>query len=92
MLMWQRPCPRSPPGLCEEADLHRLDEDPLRVVSETLQLDAAGALSLLLAPKVKPDGYGDGLCRACTLHAPAHRAVSRDPLLTYHHQSHIHIG
>ena len=31
--------PRSPPGLCEEADLHRLDEDPVRVVSETLQLE-----------------------------------------------------
>jgi hypothetical protein len=37
MLTWQRPCPHSPPGLCEETDLHRLDEDPVRVVSETLQ-------------------------------------------------------
>jgi hypothetical protein len=34
---------RSPPGLREKADLHRLDEDPVRVVSETLPLDAAGA-------------------------------------------------
>jgi hypothetical protein len=29
--------------LREETDLHRLDEDPVRVVSETLQLDAAAA-------------------------------------------------
>ena len=41
--MWQRPWPRSSPRLLhEETDLHRLDEDPVRVVSETLQLDAAG--------------------------------------------------
>jgi hypothetical protein len=25
------------------------------------------------------------------LRPPAHRAISRDPLLTYHHHSHIHI-
>jgi hypothetical protein len=41
VLTWQRPWPRSQPGLCEEADLHRLDEDLVRVVSETLQLDVA---------------------------------------------------
>jgi hypothetical protein len=36
--------PRSSPWLLyEETDLHRLDEDPVRVVSETLQLDVAGA-------------------------------------------------
>jgi hypothetical protein len=29
--------PRSPPGLREETDLHRLDEDLVHVVSETLQ-------------------------------------------------------
>ena len=27
--------------------------------------------------KAQWDGYSDGLCRACTPHAPAHRAVSR---------------
>ena len=43
MLTWQRPWPRSPPRLREETDLDRLDEDPVRVVSETLQLDAARA-------------------------------------------------
>jgi hypothetical protein len=31
--------PRSPPGLCEETGLHRLDDDPVRVLSETLQLE-----------------------------------------------------
>jgi hypothetical protein len=30
---------RLPPGLREETGLHRLDEDPVRVVSETLQLE-----------------------------------------------------
>jgi hypothetical protein len=29
--------------------------------------------------KAEPDGYSDGLCRACAAYAPAHRAVSRDP-------------
>jgi hypothetical protein len=77
--------------LREETDLHRLDEDPVRVVSETLQLDAAGACLFSYLQKAKPVGYGDGLCRACTLYAPAHRTISRDPLLTYHHHSHIHI-
>ena len=37
MLTWQRPWPRFPPRLREETDLDRLDEDPVRVVSETLQ-------------------------------------------------------
>jgi hypothetical protein len=40
---WQRPWSRSPSGLREETDLHRLDEDLVRVVSETLPLDAARA-------------------------------------------------
>jgi hypothetical protein len=36
--------PRSPPGLLrEESDLHKLDEDPVRMVSQTLQLHAARA-------------------------------------------------
>jgi hypothetical protein len=33
--------PRLPPRLREETDLDRLAEDPVRVVSETLQLDVA---------------------------------------------------
>jgi hypothetical protein len=41
--------------------------------------------------KAKPDGYSDGLCRAYAHHAPAHRAVCRDPLLRHHHHCHIHI-
>ena len=49
--------------LREETDLHRLDEDPVRVVSETLQLDAAGACLFSYLLKAKPDGYSDGLCR-----------------------------
>jgi hypothetical protein len=49
-------------------DLHRLDEDPLRVVSETVQLDAAGACLLSYLLKAKPDGYSDGLCRTCAPH------------------------
>jgi hypothetical protein len=36
------------------------------VVSETLQLDAAGACLFSYLQKAKPVGYGDGLCRACT--------------------------
>ena len=84
--------PRSPPGLREETGLHRLDEDPVRVVSETLQLDAAGACLFPYLLKAEPDGYSDALCRACTPHAPAHRAVSRDPLLRHHHHSQILMG
>ena len=80
MLTWQRPWPRSPPGLREEAeDLDRLGEDLVRVVSETLQLDAAGACLFSYLLKAEPDGYSDGLCRACSPHALAHRTVSRDP-------------
>jgi hypothetical protein len=67
--------PRSPPGLLrEETDLDRLDEDPVRVVSETLQLDAAGACLFSYLLKAKPEGYSDGLCRPCI---PANRTVSR---------------
>ena len=53
MLKWQRHWPRSSPRLLrEESGLNRLDEDPVRVVSETLQRDAAGAclFSYLLEP------------------------------------------
>ena len=39
------------------------------MVSETLQLEAC-LFSYLL--KAEPDGYSDGLCRACAPHAPAH--------------------
>jgi hypothetical protein len=84
--------PRLPPRLLhEETGLDRLDEDLVRVVSETLQLDAAGACLFSYLLKAKPDGYSDGLCRACTPYAPAHRAVSQDPLLRHHHHCHIHI-
>jgi hypothetical protein len=65
VLAWQRPWPRSPPGLREETDLHRLDEDPVRVVSETLPLDAVGACHFSYLLKAEPDGYSDGLCRTC---------------------------
>jgi hypothetical protein len=44
----------------------------VRVVSETLQLDAAGACIFSYLLKAKPDGYSDGLCRLCAPHAPAH--------------------
>jgi hypothetical protein len=79
VLTWQRPCPRSPPGLHDETGLYRLGEGLGRVVSETLQLDAAGACLFSYLLKAEPDGYSDGLCRPCAPHAPAHRAVSRDP-------------
>jgi hypothetical protein len=72
--------PRLPPRLLhEETGLHRLDEDPVRVVNETLQLDAAGACLYSYLLKSKRHGYSDGLCRACAPHAPAHRAFSRAP-------------
>ena len=62
--------PRSSAGLREETDLHRLDEDPVRVVSETLQLDAARACLFSYLLKAKPDGYSDGLCRTYAPYAP----------------------
>jgi hypothetical protein len=63
--------PRSPPRLLhEETDLHRLDEDPVRVVSETLQLDVALACLVSYLLKAEPDGYSNGLCHACAPHAP----------------------
>ena len=44
------------------------------MVSETLQLDAAGACLFSYLLKAEPDGYSDGLCRACAPHAlgPSH--------------------
>jgi hypothetical protein len=62
-----------------QTDLDRLDEDPVRVVSETLQLDAAGACLFSYLLKAEPDGYSDALCRTYAPIAPACRAVSRDP-------------
>jgi hypothetical protein len=41
--------------------MHRLDEDPVRVVRETLQLDAAGACLFSYLLRAEPDGYSDGL-------------------------------
>ena len=71
MLTWQRPRPRSPPRLREETGLHRLDEDPVRVVRETLQLDAVGACLFSYLLKAEWDGYSDGLCRTCAPYAPS---------------------
>jgi hypothetical protein len=52
VLTWQRPRPRSSPGLLhEETDLHRLDEDPVRMASETLQ---PGHVSFLSRPDHDP--------------------------------------
>jgi hypothetical protein len=48
----------------------------VRVVSETLQLDAAGACLFSYLLKAEPDVYSDALCRACAPHAPAHRTTS----------------
>ena len=44
------------------------------MMSETLQLDAAGACLFSYLLKAEPDGYSDGLCRACAPHAlgPSH--------------------
>ena len=39
--------------------------------------------SLSYPLKAESDGYSDGLCRACAPYVPAHRAVSRDPLLRW---------
>jgi hypothetical protein len=71
VLTWQRPWPRLPPRLLrEETDLDRLDEDPVRVVRETLQLDAAGACLFSYLLKAEPDGYSDALCRTYAPIAP----------------------
>jgi hypothetical protein len=40
------------------------------VVSETLQLNAAGACHFSYLLKAEPDGYSIALCRACAPHAP----------------------
>jgi hypothetical protein len=50
------------------------------MVSETLQLDAAGACLFSYLLKAEPDGYSDGLCRTYAHYASAHRTISRDPL------------
>jgi hypothetical protein len=42
------------------------------VVSETLQLDAAGACLFSYLLKAEPDGYSDALCRTYAPHVPAH--------------------
>jgi hypothetical protein len=63
--------PRSPPRLLrEETGLHRLDEDLVRVVSETLQLDAArahygltvGFIAELFPPQPRPWERRKDLC------------------------------
>ena len=56
-----------------------LDEDPVRVVRETLQLDAAGACLFSYLLKAEPDGYSDGLCRACCPLLPANCTSLRTP-------------
>jgi len=74
--MWQRPWPCSSPRLLrEETDLHRLDEDPVRVVSETLQLDAAGACHFSYLLKAEPDDYSDGFVALTLTMLPAHRTT-----------------
>ena len=50
--------------------------DLVRVVSETLQLDAAGACLFSHLLEVERDGYSDGLCRTCAPYVPAHRTIS----------------
>jgi hypothetical protein len=74
VLTWQRPRPRSLPRLREETDLDRLDMDLVRVVSETLQLDAAGAFLFSYLLEAEADSYSDGLCRTCAPHTlgPSH--------------------
>ena len=68
--MKQRPWSRSPPRLRDGADLDWLGEDPVRMVSETLQLDAAGACLFSYLLKAEPDGYSDALCRTYAHYAP----------------------
>jgi hypothetical protein len=69
--------PRLPPRLLhEETDLDRLDEDPVRVVRETLQLDAAGACLFSYLLKAEPDGYSVALCRTCAPILSAHHTIS----------------
>jgi hypothetical protein len=72
VLTGQRPWGRvlRPPRLREETDLHRLGEDLVRVVSETLHLDAAGACVFSYLLKAEPDGYSDGLYRTYAPIAP----------------------
>jgi hypothetical protein len=48
----------------------------VRVVSETVRLDAARACLSSHLLKAEPDGYSDGLCRTYAPIAPAHRANS----------------
>ena len=50
--------------------------DLVRVVSETLQLDAAGACLFSHLLEAERDGYSDGLCRTCAPYVPAHRTIS----------------
>ena len=65
MLTWQRPWPRSPPRLREETDLHRLDEDPVRVVLS--QPHSTGRLS----PKRYENRYDQELQIDRSMPAPA---------------------
>jgi hypothetical protein len=62
VLTWQRPWPRSPPGLREEAGLDRLDEDPVRVVSDTLQPEHVSSFPIV--SRLRPS------TRAATLPSP----------------------
>ncbi len=50
------------------------------MVSETLQLDAAGTWLFSYLLEAKPDGYSDGFCRACAPYAPgSSRHLSEPP-------------
>ena len=46
------------------------------MVSETLQVDAAGACLFSYLLKVEPDGYSDALCRTCAPMLSARRIIS----------------
>ena len=77
--MAKTPAAFSAKALHEETDLHRLGEDPVRVVSQTLQLDVAGAclFSYLLRPNQTATATGFvALMSPCS--RPSRR--SRDPL------------
>jgi hypothetical protein len=65
VLTWQRPWPRSPSWLREESDLHRLDEDPVRVVLS--QPHSTGRLS----PKRYENRYDQELQIDRSMPAPA---------------------